>query len=239
MDLDWILTEAKPSDSDAIASLFAQSWISPFTQLQFGLVDPRILAKAMAPRIARQMSNPNVRFVVVRHPVTHIIVSVAQWTLPQEDEVDTVKQETQEARDECQSFEDEAYMNTLPEGSNKDLILAFTIGLRNLRQQALRGRKHFLLENLATHSEQRGKGLASRLIETVFLQADENDVLVYLDTAIDNPAMRMYKKLGFKEKGRHTIEDLSRFVDREELERHGGILEHTHVAFIRYPMCKS
>ncbi|KAJ4371176.1 hypothetical protein N0V83_004392 [Neocucurbitaria cava] len=252
MDLEWLPTEAKPSDSHEIASLFAQSWTSPFTQLQFGPLEPHILAKTMAPRISRQMGMPNVRFDVIRHPTTQTIVSVAQWTLPsseeqqqqqgEEDEEGTAAsphQETQEQNNEHQLFEDESYVNTLPDECNKSLILAFTIGLRNLRQQVLQNqKKYYSLENLATHSDFRGKGLARRLIEQVLAQADDknDDVLVYLETASDNlTAMGLYKSLGFEERGRYRIEDLREFVGREELERCGGVTEHTHVAFVRYP----
>lgn len=83
-----------------------------------------------------------------------------------------------------------------------------------------------MLENLATHPEHRGRGLASRLVASVFPDADEKGVVIYLDTASDNPAMRLYQRLGFQEVGRRTIEDLSRY---------GGEGSETHVAFLRYP----
>ena len=50
-------------------------------------------------------------------------------------------------------------------------------------------------------------------------------MLVYLDTILDNSALSLYKKLGFKEVGRNCIEDLTKY----------GESSHTHVALIRYP----
>lgn len=225
MSSAFTLSEATSADAHAIASLFSLSWTSPFTQLQFGHVDPPTLADAMAPRIEQHMAKGNVRFVIMRHPETSEVVAVAQWALPLEDDVER-KKESPEQRAEREAFEDESYRNRLPENSNKELIMDFTIGLRRLREDVLKGRKHYLLENLATHPDHRGKGLASRLIEWIFPQADAQDVVVYLDTASDNSAMRLYKRLGFEEKGSRTIEDLGKY---------GGHGSETHVALLRYP----
>lgn len=83
-----------------------------------------------------------------------------------------------------------------------------------------------VLENLATHPSYRGQGLASKLIDWAFVRADEEGIIVYLDTARDNKALQLYKKLGFEEVGSTTIEDL---------RIHGGEGSHTHVALIRHP----
>jgi ribosomal protein S18 acetylase RimI-like enzyme len=72
--------------------------------------------------------------------------------------------------------------------------------------------------------------LASHLIEWVFSHADEKGLVVYLDTASDNPAMRLYKRLGFEERGSRTIEDLSKY---------GGEGSETHVALTRHPKSKT
>ncbi|KAF2799267.1 acyl-CoA N-acyltransferase [Melanomma pulvis-pyrius CBS 109.77] len=227
MSSDYVLSKALLSDAEAIASLFALSWTSPFTQLQFGNVDPSSLAASMAPRIKQHMEKPGINFIVARHPQTQKVVAVAQWNLPMNNDEEKGKRvETAAEKEERQQFEDEAYRKRLPETSNKDLILEFTAGLRSLKEELLQGRYHYLLENLATHPEYRGKGLASKLVAWPFPQADEGGIVIYLETASDNPAMGLYRKLGFQEKGRRTIEDLSRY---------GGEGSHTHVAFIRYP----
>jgi ribosomal protein S18 acetylase RimI-like enzyme len=169
--------------------------------------------------------------MVIRDPSTQKVVAVAQWTLPA-DNITT--QESPDEQAEQQAFEDEIYRKSLPGHSNKDLIMHFTIGLRTLRNRLLQGRKHYLLDNLATQPDYRRQGLASRLIEWVFPKADAEDAVVYLETASDNQAVGMYRRLGFEESGEFTISHLSDFVDQEELEKcGGGATEHVHVAFIR------
>jgi GNAT superfamily N-acetyltransferase len=177
------IAEALPSDAQAISSLFALSWVSPFTQLQFGKIDPNRMATSILPRIAELLVKAGSKFVIARNLETSEVVAVAQWTTPQGTEMQKKNEESKEDRFERQQFEDEAYRRRLPEGSNKELIMAFTLGLRHLREETLQGREHFLLENLATHPDYRGRGLASQLIEWATLLADKQQVLVYLDTA--------------------------------------------------------
>jgi len=233
MNCEWPPSQARVEDSSAIASLFALSWASPFARLQFGHVDPFALTAAMTPRIAQQIAQPNAEFIVLRDANTQEVVSVAQWSLPLKEPEAT--EETQEEHDERQMFEDELYRSSLPENSNKDLIMEFTIGLRSLKHRALQGRKHYALDNLATHPDYRGRSFASRLVEWAFPLADADGAVVYLEAASDNPAIRMYRRLGFEECGRYTIEDLSQYASRQELEEHRVALEHTHVAFVRHP----
>jgi ribosomal protein S18 acetylase RimI-like enzyme len=233
MSRNWPITQATDADSAGIALLFAMSWRSPFSRLQFGDVDPLALSAVMAPRIRQQMELRHVSFMVIRSPVTQEVVAVAQWTIPVEESGAT--EEAQDEDPEQQILDDEVYRNKLPEYSNKDLIMDFTIGLRELRRRILRSQKHYLLDNLATHAEYRGQGLASRLIEHILPQAEAQNTVVYLETASDNPAARMYRRLGFEERGGYTIEDLTKFVPREELERCGGISAHTHMAFVKRP----
>jgi ribosomal protein S18 acetylase RimI-like enzyme len=230
MTRNWPLSEAVHADSIEIASLFALSWTSSFSRLQFGQVDYLALGTAMVPRIAEQMKMSNILFVVIREPDAGKVVAVAQWTLPSNE---PTIEETQEERDDRQMLDDELYRKNLPKHSNKDLIMDFTIGLRTLRNWLLQGQKHYLLDNLATHPDYRRKGLASRLIEWVFPRADVEGALVYLETASDNPAAGLYRRLGFEERGHYTIEHLGKFAGREELERCGGITEHTHIALLK------
>lgn len=231
MATEFEITEARPADAEAIASLFAVSWVSPFTRLQWGQIEP----SAMVPRIAARMVKEGSRFLVARSRGTGKVVAVAQWTMPVQPEVNNEKSEPEEDRKERQQFEDEVYKRNLPEHSNKDLVMAFTLGLRQLREETLQTRRHFLLENLATHPDYRGKGLASQLVEWAFPLADEQQVLVYLDTASGSPAERLYKKLGFEEQGRNTINNLSRFVCLDTIRELDGEMDHTHVAFLRFP----
>ena len=235
MTTHFEISEAKPADAEAIASLFALSWVSPFSRLQFGQIDEVELAASMMPRIAEQMVKVSSRFIVARNRETGEVAAVAQWTVPVDAGSNVVNEETKEDRDERQQFEDEAYRRSLPESCNKGLVMAFTMGLRKLREETLQGREHFLLENLATHPDFRGKGLASQLIKWMFSFADAQQVLVYLETASDNPAAQLYKKLGFMERGQNTIEDLSRYAPMEIIAQLGCDSEHTHIAFVRFP----
>lgn len=235
MDTQFEVSTATLADAEAFASLFVLSWVSPFTRLQFGHIDPAVLAASMAPRITEQIVKVNSKFVIARDVGTGKVAAVAQWTMPRDAETIVLKHESEEDREERQLFEDEAYMRSLPQTSNKNLIMAFTLGLRQLREETLQGRTHFLLENLATHPDYRGKGLASKLVEWASLLADDQQVLVYLDTASDNPAARLYKKLGFVEQGRNTIDDLTEYASIEDIEKLGCDTRHTHVAFLRFP----
>jgi ribosomal protein S18 acetylase RimI-like enzyme len=65
--------------------------------------------------------------------------------------------------------------------------------------------------------------------------ADERGVVTYLETADDNRARGLYERLGFQERGRETIRDLSKFASTEDMERVGVEIEHTHVGFVRDP----
>lgn len=250
----YSLSEAYLSDASAIANLFALSWTSPFTQLQFGHVEPAALAAAMAPQIAEHMQKPNIAFIVARHSDTQEVVSVAQWSAPVDgDDGEQEKEdETAEDKEERQHLADETYRNKLPKNSNKDLIMEFTIGLRKLRERTLGNKKRYrmshssysihacltdvdlplpkVLENIATHPDHRGHGLASKLVQWYFLDADKRGLVIYLDTASDNAAMRLYEKLGFQKRDSQTIEDLSKY---------GGEGSETHVALIRDPQSSS
>ncbi|KAJ4288656.1 hypothetical protein N0V90_011893 [Kalmusia sp. IMI 367209] len=210
------LSEATADDAPSIAALYSLSWKSDFARLQFGDLDPTALATSLTPGLAETITKDDVQVIVARDPSTREVVAVAQWKLPAD-----ASAESPEAREERQRFEDEIHRNKLPDTSNKDLIMDFHIGLRTLRERLTEGQKYF-----STHPELRGKGIGSRLIAWPFAQADEQQALVYLETAADNPAKRLYQKLGFEEKDSFTILDLSRY---------GGEGSHTHIALIRYP----
>lgn len=135
MASQYSLGPAKPSDAEQIASLFALSWTSPFTKLQFGEVDIDDLTKNMAPRIKESMMKPQSAYVVLRDTNSRV-TSVAQWSLPPED--DSPEQTAEEEK-----AEDEAYRAKLPQGFNVPLIMDFKVQLRDLRKKVIKGRKHF------------------------------------------------------------------------------------------------
>ncbi|KAF2709220.1 acyl-CoA N-acyltransferase, partial [Pleomassaria siparia CBS 279.74] len=214
MSSEYAISKASPEDASAIASLFAMSWTSPFTQLQFGDIEPATLAASMAPRIVAHMGNPDITFTVARSSETKEVVAVAQWTLPSNsDDERSGNPETDEEKEERQEFEDEAYRRNLPKASNKELIMFCLRRMREVREETLRGTGpcHYLLDNLATHPDHRGRGLASKLIASTLENADKSGHLSFLETASDNEAMRLYKRLGFQEKGSWSIENLNEF----------------------------
>ena len=71
---------------------------------------------------------------------------MSQWT---NDAEDTAKTETTEDAEERQEMEDEAYRKRLPENSNKDLIMEFTVQLRKMRNKCL-GHKHYCTKEWPT-----------------------------------------------------------------------------------------
>lgn len=79
--------------------------------------------------------------------------------------------------------------------------------------------------NLGTSSAWQRKGAASTLVRWPFEAADQEGVLVYLDTALDGPGRSLYERLGFKPVGECSI----------DLTEYGGEGIHTHIAMIRYP----
>lgn len=235
MVLQWTVSRAKPADADAIASLLGQCWTSPFVRLQFGRVDTAALAATMSPAIARQIEGSQTLFIVARHDDSGEVLSVAQWSLPDYDAANERTFDSRESHDDRIEFDDEAYRQSLPEYSNKDLILEFTRSLRSLKYQVLKGRPHFMLENLATHPAYRRQGMASHLIRWALQQADERNFAMYLTTERNNPAIRTYRRLGFEEAESYTMRNLERFVARPDIDKYMDCSDYTHVAFVRYP----
>ncbi|KAJ8113491.1 hypothetical protein OPT61_g4392 [Boeremia exigua] len=178
------IVEARIADAHAIASLFAQSWVSPFSRLQFGQLDPEELATSMSPRIAQQMMETSSRFIVARNLETGKVAAVAQWMMPVVADLGAVKEESKEDRDERQQFEDEVYRGNLPE-----------------KTLPAREPGHTPRLSWQRPGEPTGRWATSL--------ADKQQVLVYLDTASDNPAARLYKRLGFEEQGRNIMKDLT------------------------------
>jgi hypothetical protein len=143
------LTPASPADAPAIATIYSKSWVSPFTQLQFGYASPSTLAAIMTPRVAQQITQGHTKWFVMRcvsPSGAEEVAAVANWEVP-DNKGDVHKDggkregETEAGREEREQFEDEVYRKSLPEGFNKDLIMEFNVGLRALRRRVLKGRK--------------------------------------------------------------------------------------------------
>ncbi|KAG9858042.1 hypothetical protein KCU98_g8161, partial [Aureobasidium melanogenum] len=116
----------------------------------------------------------------------------------------------------------EAYEDSIAPGMNSGLIVEFRHRVIKLRNDVLRGRRHYLLLNIGTIKTERQKGAATALVKQMVDAADREHI--YLDTVSEGPARRLFDKLGFEEVGRFEI-DLSKF---------GGVGVHTHVGMIRW-----
>lgn len=213
--VSFTFSPAQPSDAIAIASLFASSWNTPFTALQFGTLDPQSLATEMTPRIAQQIASKTspITFEVARSLQDNAeVVAVAQWTLHS-----AMTEEEDADDDERREFEQEVYLNSLPRSCNKPLILQFETEQRDLRDKIMHGQaQYLLLDNLATKPQYRRRGLATRLVSRGVARAEEMSVGVYLDTGSENAAaLGLYKKAGFEERGKRCIRDLERFGGAE------------------------
>jgi hypothetical protein len=101
----------------------------------------------MAPRITSQISDPGSRreYVVARHIETQELVSVAQWSTPSKDSEAENQglNETAEEKEDREHFEDEMYRSQLPSSSNKNLIMDFRRGVRDMRARVLGDRRHY------------------------------------------------------------------------------------------------
>ena len=88
------------------------------------------------------MTSPHTKWLVMRYSGfegVEEVAAVANWTIPHDGENPTI--ESLEDEDETAKYEDEVTRNSLPESCNKDLVMEFTIGLRKLRKDVLRGRR--------------------------------------------------------------------------------------------------
>lgn len=81
---------------------------------------------------------------------------------------------------------------------------------------------------MATHPEHERRGAASRLVSSIFDEADERQVICYLDTNVGGMGKRMYEKLGFKP---ICLMDF-------DLERYGGQGQASLISMIREPKPK-
>lgn len=75
-------------------------------------------------------------------------------------------------------------------------MIDFKDMITQLRGEALRGRRHYLLGNLGTLEWHRGRGAASALTAWPFERADMDGIAVYLDTNAAGSARRLCECLG-------------------------------------------
>lgn len=88
-----------------------------------------------------------------------------------------------------------------------DLLLAFhnlnVIGMLGMERSAHYQEKHRIHIGVSVQSEHRGNGLGTQLLKKAESWAKDNDVSsIELEVIANNPAVRLYKKLGYEVIGR-------------------------------------
>lgn len=217
----YTLVEATPQDASIIGDTYAIAWKSPFSRLLYGDLSTADLSAVLGAQASALMAMPDKKYFLIR-AADGSVAAAAHWTVPVEgqEKVD----ETPSQKAERQKLEDAEFEKNIPPGANASLIMnEFVPGLRSLREGIIKDRPHYLLEQVATNPEHRGKGLASRLIEWAFEKARVGGEIVYLDTSKENQARKLYERLGFVEQGSKTI---------ESLEKYGGEGSYTHVGYV-------
>lgn len=87
------------------------------------------------------------------------------------------------------------------------------VGMANIYIQPYQKFLHQCLFAIIVRNDQRGKGIGTKLLSEVMRYAKEkfNIELIHLEVYDGNPAIGLYKKLGFEEYGRHP-----RFIKQED-----------------------
>lgn len=73
------------------------------------------------------------------------------------------------------------------------------------RLYLFRGPVTYNLIDIALLAEWRGRGIGSHLLEQVLAEADAQGCSIRLFVEPENPARRLYERLGFRETGRHQV----------------------------------
>ncbi|KAG9645044.1 hypothetical protein KCU64_g11086, partial [Aureobasidium melanogenum] len=209
--MSWKVSEATLADVPAITSIYSHDEPTPFLELCLGSLNVLALNYNQATRITESLQDPEQAWFVSRNE-RNKIVSFAEWQLPK-DEADSGEQMAQAQG---------AYEDSIAPGMNLGLIVEFRHGVIKLRNDVLRGRRHYLLLNIGTIKTERQKGAATALVKQMIDAADREHI--YLDTVSEGPARRLFDKLGFEEVGRFEI----------DLSKYGGVGVHTHVGMIRW-----
>lgn len=129
---------AKAADAEEAGHLFAQTWINPFTQLQFNGLSPAQVAPSLVNAIRNDMDKPEREYWVMRDLETGKIASLSSWSTPSEKD-ELIVDLTEEERKK----DDDAYRAKLPSHFNIPLMMDFRRQIQDLRKVALNGRRHF------------------------------------------------------------------------------------------------
>lgn len=96
-------------------------------------------------------------------------------------------------------------------------------GIANLYIQPYKKLAHQCLLSIIVDENYRGKGVGTRLLEELMKLAKEtfHIELLHLEVYAQNPAIRLYKRMGFKEFGiqEHFIKEHDRYVGKIYMQR--------------------
>jgi ribosomal protein S18 acetylase RimI-like enzyme len=95
------------------------------------------------------------------------------------------------------------------------------------RLYLLRDEAEFRIVDIALLPEYRGRGLGGRLLDDVLSEADRAALPVSIHVEHDNPAMRLYARLGFVQVDDNGVYHLMRRAPRSDEGQSGGGLENT------------
>jgi len=107
----------------------------------------------------------------------------------------------------------------LPQGTNLALHNSFSSALHALEESHRPKERYYELLNLATSPQYQRKGIGSQLLRYGLEKADRDGVKVYVTAS--PMGEKVYKRLGFEEVGRLSI----------DLRGFGGEGEHVHSEF--------
>ncbi|KAI4744510.1 hypothetical protein E4T50_05120 [Aureobasidium sp. EXF-12298] len=215
--MSWKVSRATLNDVPAITSIYSHDELTPFTELCLGSLNILALNFNQAARIAENLQDPEQAWFVARDEHNKI-VGFAEWGMPkaEADDEEHMAEELAEAQ--------EAYEDSIAPGMNASLVVEFRHRVTKLRNDVLRGRRHYLLMNIGTSKTSRQKGAATALVKSMMEAADREKVSIYLDTVSEGPAKGLFDKLGFGEAGRFEI----------DLSKYGGQGCHSHIGMIRW-----
>lgn len=90
-EMPFALSTADPSHAAAIAKIFLSNETDDFLRLQFGSVDPGVMSRGLAERLAENIATSGQVYIVARDEETGDVVSYCSWTLPRGEGEEVVK----------------------------------------------------------------------------------------------------------------------------------------------------
>ncbi|KAH7025061.1 acyl-CoA N-acyltransferase [Microdochium trichocladiopsis] len=212
--MTYTIELAAADDAEGIARVMLNTTESEFSRLQRGTMGDEDSQARMATRLQSVIASPEQHVVVARVQETGEIASAAVWAIKEEEAVPSADERARKIEERRQAFDPRM---------NVEYIVELMQKLGDLEHSLVQGRKHWLLDNLATLPEHRRQGLAGKLVEWPLEMADREGILCFLTTADGGGGESLYKKYGFERVGAAEF----------DLAKYGGSGPHTHIAMLR------